>query len=129
MFDKLELFNLAGDFARHASLRQSTIAQNMANADTPGYRARDVQSFAESYREADGSDMRQTRAGHSFSARDTADNWRLFDAPGPSAPNGNTVSLETEMMKATEVRHQHDMALSVYSSSMDILRTAIGRGR
>ena len=48
--------------------------------------------------------------------------------PGPSAPNGNTVSLETEMVRATEVRHQHEMALSVYQSALGVLRTSLGRG-
>ena len=47
----------------------------------------------------------------------------------PVRPVGNTVSLETEMMKAVEVRHDHEMALSVYQTSLGILRTSLGRGR
>jgi flagellar basal-body rod protein FlgB len=48
---------------------------------------------------------------------------------GSDAPNGNSVSLESEMVKAAEVRQQHDMALSIYRSTSDILKLALGRGR
>ena len=42
MFEGLEIFQLAGGVARHAASRQAVVAQNIANADTPGYRARDA---------------------------------------------------------------------------------------
>ena len=50
MFEGLEIFQLAGATARHAAARQAVVAQNIANADTPGYRARDVADFAETWR-------------------------------------------------------------------------------
>ena len=50
------------------------------------------------------------------------------DAPDSQSPNGNTVSLEDEMVKAADVRHQHELALAVYSSALNILRTSLGRG-
>ena len=43
------------------------------------------------------------------------------------SPNGNSVSLEAEMVKTAEVRHEHEMSLGIYRSAMDILRTSIGR--
>jgi flagellar basal-body rod protein FlgB len=43
------------------------------------------------------------------------------------SPNGNTVSLETEMVRAVEVKQQHDMALAVYRTVSDIVRTSLGR--
>jgi septal ring-binding cell division protein DamX len=39
MFDRLEIFSLASAQARHAAARQAVVAQNIANSDTPGYRA------------------------------------------------------------------------------------------
>ena len=128
MFDNLDIFRMASGLARHASNRQETIARNIANADTPEYRAKDIESFSESVQTSKfDNEMRSTRVGHlvheaAFSMRN-----REFDAPGASSPNGNTVSLETEMMKAVEARHQHEMALSVYKSSMNIIRGSIGR--
>lgn len=128
MFQKLDIFQMASGLAKHASTRQETIAKNIANADTPEYRAKDIASFQETYSGgAMGTPMKSSRAGHLHGNAAHNTPIKFLDAPGPSSPNGNTVTLETEMMKATEVRHQHDLAMSVYKSSMNILRTSIGR--
>jgi len=115
---------MAQAMARYAGARQAAIATNIAQADTPGYRARDLPSFAESYAAADGA-MRATRPGHS-TAQALAP--ASVDRPGTAAPNGNTVSLEGEMVKAVEARQQHDMALAILRSSSNILRLSLGRG-
>ena len=129
MFNRLEIFQMAHGLATHAASRQARVAGNVANADTPGYHATDITPFAESYRaNSNDTGMRQTRAGHAMTQHDSAADWKVVDRPGESSPNGNTVSLETEIMKATEVRHAHEMALAVYKSSLGILRTSIGRG-
>jgi flagellar basal-body rod protein FlgB len=43
------------------------------------------------------------------------------------SPNGNSVSLETEMVKAADTQREHDLALAVYGKSLDILRASLGR--
>ena len=42
----LNVLSLASGLAAHASARQQVIAENVAHADTPGYRARDIADFA-----------------------------------------------------------------------------------
>lgn len=117
MFDGLEIFQLAGGLARHAASRQAVVAQNIANADTPGFRARDVVDFQEAWR----SMTADARAGRADM------NLRTFDANTPASPNGNTVSLEFEMLRGIEAQRAHSRALRVYGSAMSILRTSIGR--
>ena len=130
MFDNLEILRMSQGLAKHAGTRQELIARNVANADTPGYRAQDVASFSETYRSSsDSAALRVTRPGHVDASAPGPAQARPVDAPGSSAPNGNTVSIETEMVKATGVRQDFDMALAIYKSSLDILRSAIGRGR
>ena len=126
MFEKLEIFQMAGAMARHAETRQTMVAQNIANADTPGYKARDIASFAETYRTQDTSAMHATRAGHLTSSTQpyTA---RTIAGAGSESPNGNNVSLETEMVKAASVRQEHDQALAIYQASLGILRSSLGR--
>jgi flagellar basal-body rod protein FlgB len=126
MFETLEVFRMAGAMARHAGSRQSVVAANIANADTPGYRARDVLPFADSYRAAATGDLRQTRAGH-LSTTGSDGGPRVTDAPGPSSPNGNTVSLETEMFRSVDAKRQHDRALAIYRASLDLARSSLGR--
>lgn len=130
MYQKLEIFGMAQGLAQHAAARQSIIAQNVANADTPQYKAQVLDSFAKSYSPGgDGKAMRTTRSAHLVSDSGNAGHFNVQVARGPSSPNGNSVSLEGEMIKASQARHQHDMALSIYSTSMNILRTSLGRGR
>lgn len=128
MFDRPEIMQVASALAAHAATRQSAIAENIANADTPGYRARDMADFAESYRAADAGALRNTRPGHLGASAD-ADGPALIERAGTGhlSPNGNNVSIETEMVAAAAVRRDHDMALTVYRKSLDILRTSLGR--
>ncbi len=127
MFEKLEIFQMAGAMARHAATRQTAIAENIAQADTPGYKARDVASFADTYQDASGMAMRTTRAGHLMGSITHAPVARPIAGTGSESPNGNNVSLEAEMMKAVEVKGHHDRALAIYQSSLGILRTSLGR--
>ena len=129
MFDKLEIFRMAQGLAQHAGARQSTIAQNVANADTPGYRARDIASFGETYSTQSGDAMRATRPGHlsSHQSGHQVGDAKSVYRPGAASPNGNNVSLESEMMAAAEVKRDHDMALTIYKTSLGIMRTSLGR--
>ncbi|MGJ8582728.1 MAG: FlgB family protein [Marinosulfonomonas sp.] len=130
MFENLEVFRVANQFAQHTERQHSIIARNIANADTPGYRAVTVQSFSDAFSGDSGfKTMRATRQGHIQATEPSQARSDTFATTSAASPNGNSVSLETEMMKATDVRLQHDLALSVYSSSLNILKTSLGRGR
>lgn len=118
MFDRLEIFNLASARAQHAAARQAVVAQNIANADTPGYRAQDINDFMDTWR--------RLQSGDANGADGTLP-LRVIDAGTPASPNGNTVSLELEMLRGIEAQRAHSRALQVYGSAMTILRTSIGR--
>ncbi len=130
MFNNIEMMQTAQAMARHASDRQSLIARNVANADTPGYRARDLPSFADSINSsAPAVGLRATRAGHIGTPDTAVELAGAIDNGAEPSPNGNTVSVETEMVKAAELRQQHDMAMAIYAKARDILRTSLGRGQ
>lgn len=127
MFEKLELTRLAQSLAAHSGARMAVIAQNVANADTPGYKAKDLPAFAAVFAD-DGGDMRATRAGHLTDAS-AAMMPAIEAANGREAPNGNSVSLEGEMVKSVEARQNHDMALAIYRATSDVIRASLGRNR
>jgi len=128
VFDKLEILQMAQAMASQASERHGVIAKNIAQADTPGYKAQDIASFSDTYSGANNAQaMRATRPGHLSEPSANAARVVSFDTDDPTSPNGNSVSLETEMVKASEVRQQHELALSVYSTSLGILRSSLGR--
>ena len=128
MFEKLEVTRMAQALAANAGARMGIISRNVANADTPGFKALDLPDFAETYQASSGAGMRTTRAGH-FAGSDAmaAPTPRPVGANG--SPNGNSVSLEQEMVKAADVRQQHEMALAIYRNTSDIIRASLGRSR
>lgn len=127
MFEKLEVLQMAQSMARQAALRQGAVAENIANADTPGYRARDVAAFSETYETQLRSPMRATRPGHLGGGGSYRVEVGEDAAAQTTSPDGNSVSLEEEMVKAVEVKRNHDLALAVYKSSLNVLRASLGR--
>jgi len=127
MLEKLEITRMAQTLATHAGKRMGVIAQNVAHADTPGYKAQNLPDFVKAYADAHGQGLRTSRPGHL--GADGATTFQPITLRTADAPNGNSVSLEAEMVKAAEVRQEHDMALSIYRATSDILKLALGRGR
>jgi len=54
--------------------------------------------------------------------------YRAIDRGSAGEPNQNAVSIEEEMMLAVNAKRQHDRAMAIYKSSLNILRTSLGRG-
>lgn len=125
MFENLDVLRTAQSMALHATQRQNLIAQNVANADTPGYRSQDLTPFEDAYAEASGEGMRSTRSGHI--GADTAGYAETVEEDASAiSPDGNSVSIESEMVKSVDVQRQHDLAMTIYKTSLGILRTSIG---
>lgn len=125
MFQNLDVFRTAMAMARHAGTQQALSAQNIANADTPGYHARALPEFKDSLRSAQ-SGQRATREKHlhgNLQGRTP----EALERRTELDPNGNTVSLEQEMVTAVNAKRQHDRALAIYRSNLNILRASLGR--
>ena len=109
------LFDLAFQRAEWLSVRQTTVAENVANANTPTFRARDVEPF-EATLDKTALAMTATKQGHiwlaSASARADADGQRTFDITS----RGNDVSLEKELIKAGEVSRDYALNVSIVKS-------------
>jgi flagellar basal-body rod protein FlgB len=113
------------------SARQDVLSQNVANADTPGYSARDIKpiDFKDILKgeteTAPGLTITDPR--HIAIAPNSASSFEDADAPDTeSNPTGNTVSLEQEMIKVADTQAQYQAAANLYSKAMGMLRTAIG---
>ncbi|MEM8537490.1 MAG: FlgB family protein [Pseudomonadota bacterium] len=127
MYQSLELFQTAGEMARHAGARQAVVARNIANADTPGFQAQMVAPFTDVYRAEGQMGLRMTRAGHLAGQAAGPTTAQAVTATSPPSPNGNTVSIEEEMMNAIAVGREHSRALAIYQHAMTVLRTSLGR--
>lgn len=107
--------------------RQRVIAQNVANADTPGYAGRDLNQpadFAAAMREGGALRMARTSAMHIAPAGPTA---RFESRAAPDSEttlDGNSVVVEEQMLKMAESRMAYDAAIGLYQKSMQMLRMA-----
>lgn len=121
MSDDLKILSMASAMAKHAARRHQVLAQNIANADTSGYQAKDLEPFADAYSRS------MSSAGET---RKTGDNWRVVvsSAAGSVSPNGNSVSLDDQMMRSVEAQQAHEAATAIYKKTIDILRLSLGRG-
>jgi flagellar basal-body rod protein FlgB len=122
--NKVEVLQMARAMAAHAAARHGIIAANIANADTPGYRARHLPDFAQVW-ESQRLPMTATRpkhlsGGNRLTVSAVADSTHL-------SPNGNSVSLEAEMVAAAEARQAHDFALAIHRSLSGAIRATLGR--
>ena len=125
MLEKLALIRNASELTRYATERNRTIGENIANADTPGFRAKDLEPFSVDTQSP--ANMRTTRAGHVTPPdRTGASSMARVHADGDSvSANGNSVSLEDQMLRAADAQRQHALATSVYRKAIDILRLSI----
>ena len=127
MYEKLDLFRTASAMAQHAGRRQAVVARNIANADTPDFQARSIPAFQDIYRPGQGATLKTTRPQH-LSTDVTAAVASLAKPTGEPSPNGNTVSLEEELLNAVAISREHNRALAIYRHTMTVLRSALGRG-
>lgn len=129
---EIPLFAMLRGRLGYLSERQKVIAQNVANAETPGYVAQDLKPFqAQVQAQAAASGptrMAATQAGHMTprnERRGAGAAYKPVASPGSETTlNGNAVVLEEEMMKMSDARMNYDAAIGFYQKSMGILRMA-----
>lgn len=126
------LFRLADRRLAWVDRRQHVLAQNIANADTPGFAARDVAPFERALqRTAPGMAPALSRT----SPLHLAGTGTAAAAGGPGAPtrphertpDGNAVSIEEELTKVADTAGMHELTSGLYRKYMGMFRTALGR--
>jgi len=108
--------------------RQAVLAQNVANADTPRYRPRDVMSFRQHLAGQLGPTLARTQAGHLGPARGQQAGAQPDRGVAEAAPDGNAVSLDREAIRIAETDTAHALAMAVHRSFMGMFRMTLGRG-
>ena len=126
MYQSVEIFRTSADMARHAGARQALTSRNVAYADTPGYTATHMVSFKDAVELTPATQMRATRPGHISPIHNQYQPAVVKTSAEPS-PNGNSVSIEEEMMQAVANQREHNRALAIYRHGLTILRSTLGK--
>ena len=106
--------------------RQRVIAENVANADTPGYVARDLGQPADFAAALRGGRVQMTRTSALHIApAGSAVRFDVNRSPDSETTlDGNSGVVEEQMLKMAESRMAYDAAIGLYQKSMQMLRLA-----
>ena len=118
------LFRLAERRMQWVDQRQALLAQNIANANTPSYKARDLAPFQASLVEQ-GVSMARTNPAH-LQGPNAPSKGREVQSEG-KAPNGNTVSLEQQLGKVADTASTQELVTNLYHKYQGLFRMALGR--
>ncbi len=116
------IFGLASQQAAWLSARQQTIAENIANANIPGYVAKGAEPFRALVERNPGA-LVQTNALHMASSIFSGGIKRV-EAKAHIGTAGESVSVETELMKSTEVRSGYEMNTAIVKAFHRMILTA-----
>lgn len=119
------LFDLAEKRLAWIDRRQGLLAQNIANANTPGYVAKDLQPFAQMLARTS-PDMAQTNAMH-LTGTSSAGRTDPMLRPKERAPDGNAVSVEEQLIKVADSNNAQALTTNLYHKYLGLFRTAMGK--
>ncbi len=126
---QIGLFGLAERRLGYLERRQQVLAQNIANADTPGWRPRDLRPFKATLAQTGGTAMLQTRPNHLAGTGPTsAGDLDTSARPSALAPDGNAVSVEDQLMKVADADSSQQLVTNLYQKYLGLFRLALGRG-
>jgi flagellar basal-body rod protein FlgB len=128
--DTIPLFGLLKGKLGYVNQRQKVLAENVANADTPGYSPRDLKGFsfeaALKNASAAGGGLTRTNVMHLEGNGARQGPWKAQATPDSETRlDGNQVVLEEQMMKMTESRLEFETAVGLYQQSMGLIRMAV----
>src|SRR5262245_45159234 len=120
-FSQIPLFGVMKTKLDYLSQRQAVLAQNIANADTPGYKAMDVaapdfKKMLNAATPARALQMQITDPRHRAHGAIAAGEFKIDKraATDELNPDGNNVVIEEEMSKVAENQMEYQKALSLY---------------
>ena len=126
----LPLLSLLRERMSWLNQRQDVLSQNVANADTPRYVARDLKDLEFDRLVGDASrstKMATTNARHFAISSLHGGKFEDHETPDQeSNPNGNAVSLEVQMIKVADTQAQYAAAANLYAKAITMMKTAIG---
>jgi flagellar basal-body rod protein FlgB len=133
--DSMDLFNIPlfhqlTERMGWLGAREKVIAQNIANADTPGYQPRDVVplDFEDHLKKLAAVEPQRTDPKHltgTLPAAEPVDS-KKQKKPYETAPAGNSVVLEEQMNKLSQTQADYEAMVNLYKKHLDLLMTAIG---
>lgn len=134
MISDIPLIQMLRQKMAWTSARQNVLAQNVSNAQTPGYEARDLKPY--SFREtlsatkSRSSGLATTHSGHINHSKTSTASTKVDadDQFWETTPDGNSVVLEQQMMKISQNQIEFQSAINLYKKSVTMMKIALSPG-
>lgn len=131
---KLKVFNLLQTNMTYLGAKQDVMAENVSNANTPGYGVKQLKplDFKQVLNQTSGASqvkMAATSLNHIAGSSASEANEYSGDVdknPFEITPTGNKVVMEQEMMKLTKNAGEYQQTTSIYRKMLQMLKTTIG---
>lgn len=132
-FSSIPLFNIMKTKLNYLSERQGILAQNIANADTPGYKAKDLSApdfsklVSQAGQPVQNLRMASTNAKH-MTGNGATGSYKIINRGKTDElnPDGNNVSVEDEMSKVAANQADYMKTLNLYTKAISMFKSAIG---
>ena len=127
---RLSLFSFITQRMTWLGERQKLLAENIANADTPGFVSRDLKKFdvAAAARASGGRiELAVSDPAHGSGTRSGAGLATQKNKPVETTISGNTVSLDQELMKAADTAMDYQLVTNLYRKQLGMLRSVLSR--
>jgi flagellar basal-body rod protein FlgB len=126
---RIPILDLAEQRLGWIDRRQELLAHNIANIDTPGWQPRDLPPFASKLADIMTPGLAQTAPGHLAGTDDGAAGSVGKPRPSGRAPNGNAVTLDSQLTKVAETATTQDLVTTIYKKYLGLFSLALGRGQ
>jgi len=123
--EPIRLFELASEQSRWLSARQVIIAENVSNANTPGYIAKDLKPFTDLI---DKTDLLMVSTNRGHIGVDPTDASNLEGQKTPTwevTESGNSIGLEQEMIKAGEINRNFSLNTEIVKAFHGMLMASV----
>jgi flagellar basal-body rod protein FlgB len=118
--------NLASKAMDGLSFRRNVISQNVANVDTPGYHALELNfesALNNSMNSSPKLTMVRTNVGHQLSDSDSSGAYQArLRSGGTERADGNNVDIDQELMQMTETGIRYDALSTAVSKKLNLLK-------
>jgi flagellar basal-body rod protein FlgB len=126
----IPLFSMLREKMQWHQERQRLLAENVANADTPSFKPRDLSplKFDPSAPASPQVALARTNALHLASFAGTTQFQLDHRGEFETLPTGNAVTLEDEMLKVASNQMDYQAATALYTRGLALIKTALGKG-
>ena len=121
------LFDLAARRLAWTAQRQSVLASNIANANTPAFQARDIQSFDRVLSGLGAAEPLRTQPNHMTGTAPAGLSSLTIDPPKVRALDGNTVALDQQLTRVADTETTQALVTTIWKKYMGMFSMALGR--